>query len=225
MKETSKAIQRRLHDPNFANRYFIGVGLDILGGNDPLGLYNELFPKLKSVRAWGPDDGNVQTLADLKDESFDFVHCVQALARVEDPKQALANWFRVLKPGGHLILTLPDEDLYEQGRFPSTFAPGHRWTFTIHKTKSWSPRSINLLDTVVRISPAVEIVKVELLNATYRYKLPRFDQTLTPTGESSIELILRKRPQTELDFGGHPSRPGEVNEKLAGLLTGLPTKR
>lgn len=224
MKETSKAIQRRIHDPNFANRYFTGVGLDILGGNDPLGLHNELFPKLKSVRSWSGEDGDPQTLPGVQNESFDFVHCVQALARMEDPRVATAHWFRVLKPGGHLILTVPDEDLYEQGEFPSTFAPSHRWSFTIHKAKSWSPKSVNLLDMLVRIGPAVEIVKVELLNANYRYRLPRFDQTLTPTGESAIEAVIRKRTAEELGFGGQKPRLGEVNDTLASLLTGLPPR-
>ena len=225
MRETSKAIQRRIHDPNFANRYFTGLGLDILGGADPLGLYNELFPNLKSVRAWTPEDGDAQTLPDVKDASFDFVHCVQAIARMENPQIALAHWFRVLKPGGHLIITAPDEDLYEQGQFPSTFAPGHLWSFTIHKAKSWSARSVNLLDALVRLGPASEIVKVELLNATYRYRLPRFDQTLTPTGECAIEAVVRKRTPDELAFGGQRPRQGEVNDRLGALLTGLPPRR
>ena len=30
---------------------------------------------------------------------------------MRDPATALANWFRTVKPGGHLIVTVPDEDL------------------------------------------------------------------------------------------------------------------
>jgi hypothetical protein len=70
----------------------------------------------------------------------------------------------------------------------------------------------------------VEIVKVELLNANYRYRLPRFDQTLTPTGESAIEAVIRKRTAEELGFGGQKPRLGEVNDTLASLLTGLPPR-
>ena len=47
----------------------------------------------------------------------------------------------MLEPGGHLIVTVPDEDLYEQGHFPSDYNRDHKWTFTIHKPKSWSERS------------------------------------------------------------------------------------
>ncbi|MGH1556812.1 hypothetical protein ACRAWD_01360 [Caulobacter segnis] len=36
---------------------------------------------------------------------------------MRDPKEALENWLRILKPGGHLVCLIPDEDLYEQGVF------------------------------------------------------------------------------------------------------------
>jgi hypothetical protein len=42
----------------------------------------------------------------------------------------------VLKPGGHLVCLVPDEDLYEQGMFPSTFNDDHKRTLTIAKKKS-----------------------------------------------------------------------------------------
>jgi len=51
MKECSKSIIRRMHEPNFSNRYFVGHGLDIGGGPDPLGLYIELFPRMLGVKA------------------------------------------------------------------------------------------------------------------------------------------------------------------------------
>jgi hypothetical protein len=80
------------------------------------------------------------------------------------------------------VVTVPDEDLYEQSVFPSTFNPDHKWSFTIYKTESWNNLSINLLDLLPKLGEAAEIIKVELLNQTYRYVLPRFDQTLTPIG-------------------------------------------
>ena len=97
---------------------------------------------------------------------------------------------------------MPDEDLYEQGRFPSTFNHDHKWTFTIFKTKSWCVRSLNLLDLVRMIGAEAEVIKLELLSANYRFDLPRFDQTLTPVAECGIELIIRKRPVTEVEVGG-----------------------
>ena len=52
------------------------------------------------------------------------------------------------------------------------------------------------------IGAEAEVIKLELLSANYRFDLPRFDQTLTPVAECGIELIIRKRPVTEVEVGG-----------------------
>ena len=150
MKECSKSIQRRLADSNFMRRYFVGNGLDIGGKPDPLSLYRELFPLMGHVKTWDREDGDAQFLNGLADGSLDFVHSSHCLEHLADPAEGLRNWMRVVREGGHLVITVPDEDLYEQGSFPSTFNLDHKWTFTIFKTRSWSDRSINLLDLVRR---------------------------------------------------------------------------
>jgi SAM-dependent methyltransferase len=144
MHETSKAVQRRLHDSNFMSRYFRGNGIDIGAGNDPLHQYMELFPLMVSATAWDKEDGDAQTMAECSDGIYDFVHSSHCLEDMNDPAIALKNWFRILKPGGHLIVTVPDEDMYEQGVFPSTFNADHKWTFTIFKHLPWHDRSMNL---------------------------------------------------------------------------------
>ena len=47
--------------------------------------------------------------------------------------------------------------------------------------------------------PAADVEKVALLNSTFRYDLPRYDQTLTPIGECGIEFVVRKRSAAELE--------------------------
>lgn len=209
MKECSKSIQRRLADSNFLRRYFVGAGIDIGGKPDPLALYQEFFPLMQAIKTWDWEDGDAQFLAGVGDETLDFVHSSHCLEHLEEPAAGLRNWFRVLKPGGYLIVTVPDEDLYEQGTFPSTFNRDHKWTFTIFKSNSWSSRSINLLDLARNLGPAAEVVKVEQLAANYRFDLPRFDQTLTPVGECGIELEMRKRPAAEIAAGGRWQRTDE----------------
>src|SRR5689334_4228879 len=98
MKECGKSIPRRLHDPNFSNRYFVGAGIDVGGKPDPLSLYAELFPRITSVRTWDLEEGDAQHLAGLADGSLDFVHSSHCLEHLVDAREGLRNWFRVLKP-------------------------------------------------------------------------------------------------------------------------------
>lgn len=206
MKECSKSIQRRLADSSFLRRYFVGHGVDIGGKPDPLVLYRELFPLMQSVKTWDWEDGDAQFLNGVADNTLDFVHSSHCLEHLVDPAEGLRNWLRVVKEGGYLVITVPDEDLYEQGVFPSTFNRDHKWTFTIYKTRSWSDRSLNLLDMVRELGAAAEVVRLEQLSANYRFELPRFDQTLTPVGECGIELVIRKRPAAEVAAGGRWQR-------------------
>ena len=198
MHECSKAVMRRIHDHRFVTRYFVGDGIDVGSGEDHLGRYREMFPGIRSCRAWDLADGDAELLAPVPDASMDWVHSSHSLEHMRDPRRALLNWVRVLKPGGHLVVLVPDEDLYEQGVFPSTYNPDHKWTFTVAKKASWSPRSINVIDMAGAVAGEVQLVKVELLDATFHYQdVQRFDQTLTPIGECAIEIVMRKWTDAE----------------------------
>jgi SAM-dependent methyltransferase len=124
---------------------------------------------------------------------------------MENPYTALNSWVRITKPGGFLIITIPDEDLYEQGNFSDKFNLHHKFSFTINKTTSWSKHSVNLIELISSVGDSVSIHKIELLDSGYRYDIPRFDQTRTPVAESAIEVILRKRTKEEINFGGRVS--------------------
>lgn len=208
MKECSKSIARRLADSRFVRKYFRGHGVDIGGAPDPLVLYRELFPLIESVKTWDLEDGDAQFMEGVPDESFDFVFSSHCLEHLHDPLEGLKNWLRVTKPNGYVVFALPEEDLYEQGIFPSSFNRDHKNTFTINKTRSWSARSINVLELVAGLGPIAAVEKIELLDSTYRFELPRFDQTLTPVGESGIEVIIRKRSPAEVEAGARV-RPKE----------------
>ena len=202
MKECSKSIYRRLADPKFMRSYFVGNGVDIGGKPDPLALYRELFPLMADVKTWDWEDGDAQYLSGVSDSCYDFVHSSHCLEHLNDPLEGISNWFRVVRESGYLVITVPEEDLYEQGVFPSTFNGDHKWTFTIYKESSWSDKSINVLDLVKLLGPAAEPVKIEKISETYR-NLPRYDQTLTPIAESAIEFIIRKRTKDEVVNGGN----------------------
>ena len=207
MKECSKSIARRLADSNFSRRYFVGSGVDIGGKPDPLMLYREFFPGMTGVKTWDWEDGDAEKMVGVADGQFDFVHSSHCLEHLVDAQQGLKTWLRIVRDGGYLVITVPDEDLYEQGVFPSSFNRDHKWTFTVWKDESWSTRSINVLDLVRSLGPQAELVRIEQLSSTYRFELPRYDQTLTPVGECGIEFVVRKRPASEVADRGRWRRP------------------
>lgn len=195
MWEQSKAAKRRFDSGAFQTRYFVGHGIDIGGKGDSLGQYVSIFPRIQSVRTWDIEDGDAQQMAGVPDAHFDFVHSSHCLEHMVDPRAALANWIRIVRPGGHLVITVPDEDMFEQGQWPSRYNSDHKWTFTIMKVDSWSPKSVNLLDLLWEVSGQVEIEKIELIRDFFREDLAqrKFDQTKTVVTECAIEFVLCKR--------------------------------
>lgn len=189
---TSMSINRRLQDSRFSNRWLTGFGLDIGGGSDSIGIYKSLFSRISEVTLYDMPQGDAQYLYNVPDNAFDFVYSAHCLEHMVDPEIAINNWFRVLKPNGYMVLTVPDEDMYEQGVWPSTFNHDHKHTFTIYKKQSWSPASINILELIDKIDGAFKVQKIELLNHSYLPIQKRFDQTRTPFAESGIEIVLRK---------------------------------
>jgi SAM-dependent methyltransferase len=211
VNELSKSIPRRQRDPAFLAHYFVGIGLDVGCGQDHLALYGEQFPLLQKVAPYDVIYGHqdAQTLPEVSDETFDFVHASHVLEHVPDPAAALATWLRVVKPGGYVVVLIPDEDLYEQGLWPSQKNPDHKRTFTPWKASSWSPVSVNVVDLVRGLAEA-ELLKLELLTSSFNFRWPPIDQTLTPIGECAIEFVLRKRPASEIKAGGRLPQPEGV---------------
>ncbi len=190
--ETGKCVLRRFHDHRFATRYFVGDGIDIGSGEDSLDKYKEFFPMISSIKSWDLPDGDAQFMWSAKDETYDFVHSSHCLEHLNDAHMGLKNWIRVTKKNGHLVIVIPDEDLYEQGVFPSTFNGDHKCTFTINKKESWNKTSsINVFD-LLSAQENIKICKIELLDATFRYGRERFDQTFHSFGDCAIEIILQK---------------------------------
>lgn len=139
-----------------------GEGIDIGCGDDPI---------LPGVDRFDRSDGDANNISAVVSKRYDFVFAAHCLEHMVDACAALAEWFSLVRPGGHLIVLVPDEDLYEQGIFPSLFNDDHKWTFTIHKNCSWSPVSQNLLD-LARSLPG-EIVNLELQDRGYDRRLVR----------------------------------------------------
>lgn len=198
MLEQSKSARRRFYNGNFHNRYFSGNGVDIGGKPDPFSQYIGVFPLVKSMKIWDLEDGDAQEMLSCNDEQYDFVVSSHCLEHMHDVYEALHNWIRITKEGGYLIITVPDEDMYEQKEWPSKYNEDHKWTFTIQKGKSWSPKSINILDLLRKFQDEIEIEKIEKISEFYNYNLNGVDQTMQPNVESAVEFIIRKKSSSNI---------------------------
>jgi predicted SAM-dependent methyltransferase len=200
MNETSKSVDRRVNNYKF-QKYFTGYGIDIGCGPDNLGQHKDIFPGMIDVRGWDLVDGDAQYMESAGNDTYDFIHSSHCLEHLLDPYIALSNWIRICKPNGYLVITIPDEDLYEQGKWPSTFNTDHKHTFTIGKTNSWSPVSTNVFDLLNKFSFQIETQSIELINDYYIFDIDRKDQCWTKA-ECAIELVLRKRTTIEQEKKG-----------------------
>lgn len=192
MFEQSKASKRRYQIGNFHSKYFVGNGIDVGAGNDCLENNISNFIGIKSVRNWDLKDGDAQYLQSIPDNYFDFLHSSHCLEHMVNYKIALINWIRVCKPGGYLIITIPEEQMYEKNKWPSNFNNDHKWSFTL-KSNSQMPKSVNCIDMLKDINNIATIEKLELINEFYNYNFPdTIDQTMMPNAECCIEIIIRK---------------------------------
>lgn len=193
MWEQSKSAKRRYHDGAFHTRYFVGHGVDIGGAPDPLVQYVRIFPLMQSVKVWDLQDGDAQYMEGVPDNTFDFVHSSHCLEHMQDVRIALQNWLRVTKPGGYLVITVPDEELYEHGYWPSRYNSDHKWSFTMCRPEPLLPKSINVVDLAKEFAAELSLERMVQINDFFRPELGDFDQTLTPVTECCIEIIWRKR--------------------------------
>jgi SAM-dependent methyltransferase len=160
MREASKT--NLIRPPDFSEKYLHGRVLDIGAGGDLVCSWAESFDK---------KDGDANTIERyFEPNTFDSIHSSHSLEHMINPVSALAGWWSVLKPGGFLIVVVPDEDLYEQTIWPSAFNRDHKSTFRLDKPASWSPSSYELRSMCGNL-PNSEIISAEIQDSNYDYSL------------------------------------------------------
>jgi len=162
-----------------------GKGIDIGCGPDPV---------TPEARRFDMEHGDANFISQYVHEQFDFVYSSHCLEHMIDPRQAILEWWKLVKPGGFLFVTVPDEDLYEQGVFPSRFNTDHKATFTLSKAKSWSPASVNVLDLARSLSGG-ELISLELQDRGYDRRLQSF-------GKNDPSLFTRVMAKLYMILGG-----------------------
>lgn len=102
--ETAKARERLA-------QYCRGNGLDLGFGGDPIVPWAITIDRKKDIR--GNIDGDATKLCWFQDNAFDFVYSSHLLEDFKETEPVLREWLRVIKPGGLLVLYLPNEQIYK----------------------------------------------------------------------------------------------------------------
>ncbi len=191
MKETSKAQRRRCRESSEGlfdwDKIFKGEILDVGSGDDPL-------PGAIPFNL--PDGGGDDLTKYFPFTKFDVIHGSQVLEHAIDPVDMLRSWLACLKPGGYIVATIPDYELYEKSMFPSRWNQGHRSTWSM--TVEIEPAQRYATDYHIKLPEwlnqfGCEILLCRLID-TSDHSLPDdVDQTFPEDGaEVFIEFVLKK---------------------------------
>jgi SAM-dependent methyltransferase len=168
MNESSKT--NALRGNEFHKLHLRGKVLDIGAGKDAVCPHAEIFDQQHG------DANHIDSY--FESSSFDTVHSSHCLEHMRNPEVALQKWWALVKPDGFLITVVPDEDLYEQGIWPSFFNDDHISTFRLNKQTSWSPVSHDLIQIHLAL-PGAALISAERHNQHYDLGL-LFDATKPP---------------------------------------------
>jgi SAM-dependent methyltransferase len=183
MAETIKSHEKRLGE-GWYERFAPAdcKGLDIGSGPDPIHRQSGTWTR------WDKPQGDATHLKGAPDASFDTVYASHLLEHLDDPITALGNWWRVLKPGGHLIICVPHRDLYEKKKtLPSLWNGEHKHFWLPDRAEP--PCTFCFRDVVTQTLPEdAEVVLYRVLDEGWE----PCPTEVHSHGEYSIEIVVRK---------------------------------
>lgn len=202
MKESSKSLRRRWCEHELGvfpwRNLFKGFGLDVGSGDDPLPFDN--------CTHFDKADGDANFLSEyfaghnglMNGRPFDFIHASNVLEHLIDPVACLKDWLKLLRPGGHLIATVPDLGLYERFQFPSRFNPDHKSTWSMIYRRGPAPVHVYLPDALSEIADetGARIVLSRLVDTNFDYMASHStDQTFEETEQVECwnEFVISKK--------------------------------
>jgi SAM-dependent methyltransferase len=161
MQEAKKT--NSLRSAAFMETYLAGRVVDIGSGSSLV---------VPDAEPFDIEHGDANRIDELRSaEAYDCVHGSHSLEHMIDPVDALDRWWRLIKPGGYMVIVVPEEDLYEQGNWPSIFSD-HRTTFRLDRETVWSPVSREIR-SIVSALPGASIISAEIQDDAYDYNLKR----------------------------------------------------
>ena len=126
---------------------------------------------------------DADNLSVFSSQSMDFVYSSHTLEHIADYEKALAEWFRVVKIGGYMVLYLPDEDEY-----PKVGEPGantdHKWNVNyakvvdaMKKIKGWDLVNFQRRNQDDEYSLLFVFKKINSQKFLFSYQTPKPEKT------------------------------------------------
>lgn len=144
------------------------VGFDV--SKEMLAVLQQKFPQQKTVRL---TDSHIN----LPDASCDTVISTLAIAHIPDAKTALEEWYRILKPGGDILLT----DYH-----PDALAGGGNRTF-MHKGKLVAVKNhIHSIDSILQLAKQLNL-------SVIRMEERKIDERVKPFYEKQNALTVYEK--------------------------------
>ena len=126
--EARKVYWQRLRS-GFVERYLSGTHILDIGYRGGHAQAVPIVPQAIGVDLDYPGyDGTTLPFADLSQDALFVSHCLE---HIQDYRASLADWYRVLKIGGYLLIFVPHKYLYERRPAPpSALNPDHKRFYT-----------------------------------------------------------------------------------------------
>lgn len=124
---------------------------------------------------------------------FDSVFSSHTLEHIEDHRAALAEWWRILKVGGYLVLYLPHRDLYPRIGTPGA-NPDHKHDFC----------NADIVEAMRAVAPDWRLLVDEIRGEEYEYSFLQVFEKLPDGAGQRVELPVRPaRSVGIVRVGGH----------------------
>ena len=119
----------RWREDGFIERFLSGEKVLDIGFQGYLDEVHPITPKAIGIDLEYPGyDGRTLPFDEGSQDAVFVSHCLE---HIEDYRTVIADWFRVLRVGGHLIIAVPHQYLYERKlMLPSRFNLDHRRFYT-----------------------------------------------------------------------------------------------
>ena len=185
----SRAFERRAKE-GFYEKFITGVGLDIGCSTHE----RSISPK---AILWDRQigSGDATYMEGAIDNLYSYVMASHILEHIVDRETALKSWIRIVKPGGHLIVCVPERDLFETKKtLPSIYNHDHKCFFLLDKSEP--PDTYSFLDLLKTIEDEAELVYAKVCSDNWPGQdnlAPENERKENPIGEFQIEAVLRKK--------------------------------